>query len=123
MSRRVCRCSICSTPGHETVWLPERTKSNPEGQPELVERCSSCKSRRWNDDDPKVISSKLAPKPLTDAQMKKRQANAANSKHRATLRKREKSTATQKPGASRKVALCRHRIIDSNCPVCGKGKR
>lgn len=48
-----CRCAICGS-----EFLPRKTKSNPTADPRKVERCGTCQSRRWNDDDPDVIAAR-----------------------------------------------------------------
>jgi len=103
----ICRCCAC---GHR--WLPQATKENPKAQAKRVPRCASCKTRRWNDDDPRVKSEKeKKAQALTPQQAAKAKRTIAQARKAEPQR-----PAPSGPGVLRR--LCKHRIVAATCPIC-----
>jgi hypothetical protein len=97
-----------------------------KANPRRVERCSRCKSRKWNDDDPKATLKKRRLRPKTDKDLviaKRRKAeseqlNAADRQIRAENRTQRKIEAGKiKPDD---LAMCVHRMRKIDCPLCKK---
>lgn len=104
----ICVCSVC---GHR--WLPTATEDNPKANPRKVLRCAKCKSKRWNQDDPKAKPSK---RPVKPAQRAAQLATVARSEK--TKADRKALTAKQTAKSPAKTEFCRHRIFAANCPIC-----